>query len=291
MCPTRAGRACRMGEGRRTERQYGIGIGHHPWEVVGKTGVVKPGAFLENALGECKEDAAGRSISRRQRSPTWIPTGVDRSTVVSSCTRPSLHADRAVDGDTNLTGGLFPAIYAETVHGATADSPSEDEDRAADQCLEPLRRGSGKWKRSTDSKDGPPDRISARAGMTDRKRIPPGTETGRFWSGRSMLDEQSSWVTAGRASDLAVTDRVRPISLDSEAMTSSMVPSHRYALHGRDRRQTPSTFNQHSIFNIQHSIFNSQFSIHDPCPFISSHSSMPSHVRPLRDRGGENAPI
>ncbi len=155
MCPSRAGQACWQEKGRISERQRCLNIGYL-WEVVAGRNAVHPEALVETPGESVRGDTAGdlggkfpytAEVVRRQISPmpirlgvyskpaqalscmedqhdfTGNPAGLDRFVVVTNCESTFFHADRAVDGDSNLTVKSFSRSTHGTIHGETAGPP------------------------------------------------------------------------------------------------------------------------------------------------------------------------
>lgn len=260
MCPTRAGRACRREKGRSAKRHECLKFGQ-PWEVVGSKGFVQPRTYLET-LGEyVRGDSAGRTgkvygqtarNGRRQMTPTptnamdafeaptwveyrhgltWDPASRDRASVAESRIGVSFfHADRAVDGDRNLTVESFLKMPRERVPGVTAGSSistgqcSWQKHWRGSECFVPI----GNRRLCLSAEAGLLSIFSPQAARS------PGSIRGSDM--RSTLTELPSSMTSGQASGRRVIIRFRLKRFDLEAQASSMVQSHRVAFKAQARR-------------------------------------------------------
>ena len=205
MCPTRAGQACRMEKGRRSETD----LFGHPWEVVSRGSVRQPGAFGETPGEDVRGVFAGHvgytavGVSRMDMRTTEslafdrYPVVFDREIRVLRSPNKAgtfFHAGRAVDGDNNSAERTFPARHFVDVppYGGRA------------LMRMPIGRGTAcralyRWRGNVYRRDGvsiAPLRLKPR--------------------GRSMLYDRPS-VTFGQASGRNVITGMRPISLDPGA--------------------------------------------------------------------------
>lgn len=245
MCPSRAGQACWQEKGRRSERQRCLNIGYL-WEVVAGRKAGNPEALVETPEESVRGDTAGdlggsypytARSARRQGSPTQRPLGVyskpahalswmedrhdftwnpafrDRPVVVTNCGSTFFHADRAVDGDSNLTVKSFSRSTHGTLHGETADPTMRQFN------VQRSTFNVGKHRRVRLNADAAQRSSSSPRGMTC-----------------STLDASSPPTVQGTASP-RVVGMVRPKRLDLEAESSSMVLSHRVTFGNPGRRQ------------------------------------------------------
>lgn len=202
MRPTRAGRACRREKGRDAKREFVELESGHPWEVVRSVRVVKPGAFCETPEDRVEDSAGLMGHTAVGVARTCRQARLNDAVGQARTWGVYTHGSTGIPADPNRKFNVSHSDSSAFLHA----------DRVVDGDSNSAVRAFPEWDRRHDT--------------PILHRIRP-----------EMLIGATA-TTQGPAFAPTSSD-FRPMRLDLEAETSSMVLSHRVTLLKQTRGRSP----------------------------------------------------